>query len=416
METKLEKRILSNGMPVYFYFDPNKYSAEVQLVTKVGGRSKDFVFEEDEYHVSDGMAHFLEHLLLEHSQFGNMIKVFGEHQMSCNGVTTPNMTNYYFKTVKYLDFGIETLLKGINQAIFTKEDIEATKPAIYEEIRMSRDNKSRLLFEERNKNLYYKTRYINSIGTLKDIENITYEDIKKYYDAFYYPENQMLFIGGFFEIEHLYELLEKIVKTLPKSEKKGKLLCYDEPDEVKIKESEVTMATGESIANVTYKINISDFNKKEQITLSYYLSYFRRMNFGVTSKVYHELIKKGIIQDNINVAMMTNSSFLEFTIGSYTKEPQKFLSAILEVVKNPTFDKELFELYKNRDKMDLCCQAENYSVMLDQLLDNILFFDKEDFDTIELIDNFDFDDFKKMIKRLNFNHYTIITLNDEEGI
>lgn len=414
MENKIEKRTLKNGMKVYFYQTPNKHSAEVRLITKAGGKDKHFLMNGKEYHYADGMAHFLEHLLIEHSQYGDLMTVLGEHQMNCNGVTSPNCTTYYFTTARYLEFGIETLLRGINQPIFTEEDVEKTKSAIYEEIRKGRDNKYRLLNERANKNLYHTRDYINNLGSLKDIEDITYEQVKTYYEAFYQPNNQLLVIGGNFDLEKIITLIEKITGEINVISHNVNSIQYNEPNEVVVPNDVIKMPTGESIVNLVYKINISGLNDKEKNKLSYYLRYFCRMNFSKTSKVYQKLIKDGIIYSNIGSSCELNEGFIELLIEGNTNQKDAFLKAVKEVIQNPEFDEELFYLYQCQEKMDICCFSESYHNVIMNLINNIIQMHYESTDTIEDVNELSFEEFQAYIKNLDFNHSITLILEDEE--
>ena len=84
MENNLEKLTLENGMKIYLYKDSTKHSTFVNFITKYGGFYNDFKIDDKEYNIPNGMAHFIEHLLIETSKYGNLIHVLGEKQMSTN--------------------------------------------------------------------------------------------------------------------------------------------------------------------------------------------------------------------------------------------------------------------------------------------------------------------------------------------
>ena len=51
MPNNLTTYVLDNGLTVYFYNDNNKHSIHAELVTKYGGRYKDFILDGKEYHI-----------------------------------------------------------------------------------------------------------------------------------------------------------------------------------------------------------------------------------------------------------------------------------------------------------------------------------------------------------------------------
>ena len=51
--------------------------------------------------------------------------------------------------------------------------------------------------------LLKNTNYKNNLGTIEDIRNIPYEEVRRCHELFYQPKNQMLIISGNFDIEEI---------------------------------------------------------------------------------------------------------------------------------------------------------------------------------------------------------------------
>ena len=62
--------------------------------------SKDFIIDGNEVHLPDGLAHILEHYIVECNDDGNFLKFLGEKQMNTNASTGPTSTEFYFSSVK----------------------------------------------------------------------------------------------------------------------------------------------------------------------------------------------------------------------------------------------------------------------------------------------------------------------------
>ena len=76
----IEKR-LSNGLKVYFFKDKTLKRNFVSYSIKFGsnGFYRKFIYDNKEYTVKPGLAHFLEHTLIEHSKYGNMMHNFSDN-------------------------------------------------------------------------------------------------------------------------------------------------------------------------------------------------------------------------------------------------------------------------------------------------------------------------------------------------
>ncbi len=411
MENNLEKLTLENGMKIYLYKDSTKHSTFVNFITKYGGFYNDFKIDDKEYNIPNGMAHFIEHLLIETSKYGNLIHVLGEKQMSTNGVTYTDMTQFYFNAVENVEIGIETLIRAINEADFNQEDIEKTKGAIYQEVRMQRDNKFRVLNDVKMKNIFKKIPYINNLGDLNNVMNFSYEQVKLCYDAFYNPNNQIVVVAGNFDVEKVKKIIIAICSKYENNFNSVKLIDYNEPKEVDKKSDIVKMPTGKQFVDITYKIDISNLTYKDILKLDFYLGIFNRMNFGTTSSVYQKLFEEKVIVDSINSTYWVLDNYYLLSVGAYTDEDDKFLKEIKKVFSgNFIFDKELFDLYCKQCKMNISIRPDSLSSMILPFIDNIVSFEYEYFDTVNDINDFSLKELEDYMNSFDFSNYTVIKI------
>lgn len=411
MENNLEKLTLENGMKIYLYKDSTKHSTFVNFITKYGGFYNDFKIDDKEYNIPNGMAHFIEHLLIETSKYGNLIHVLGEKQMSTNGVTYTDMTQFYFNAVENVEIGIETLIRAINEADFNQEDIEKTKGAIYQEVRMQRDNKFRVLNDVKMKNIFKKIPYINNLGDLNNVMNFSYEQVKLCYDAFYNPNNQIVVVAGNFDVEKVKKIIIDICSKYENNFNSVKLIDYNEPKEVDKKSDIVKMPTGKQFVDITYKIDISNLTYKDILKLDFYLGIFNRMNFGTTSSVYQKLFEEKVIVDSINSTYWVLDNYYLLSVGAYTDEDDKFLKEIKKVFSgNFIFDKELFDLYCKQCKMNISIRPDSLSSMILPFIGNIVSFEYEYFDTVNDINDFSLKELEDYMNSFDFSNYTVIKI------
>ena len=138
---KLETIKLENGLTIYFYQDNKKHSTVFQFITKFGGITKDFIIDGKEVHFQDGLAHILEHFLVECNKYGNFLHILGKKEMDSNAVTSKLYTRYFFNAVENIEYGIKTILRSVYNPVFTEENLEKLKNPIYQELRARKNNR-----------------------------------------------------------------------------------------------------------------------------------------------------------------------------------------------------------------------------------------------------------------------------------
>lgn len=404
---------LSNGLSIYCYNDPNKHSVSVNLVVKYGGFDSDFKVNGTDHHVVDGMAHLIEHYVLEESNYGNLMKYFGGCHMDSNGATYSDHTLFFFDAVTNVYEGLERLIKGIHNVEFTPEKLEETKFAIRDEIRMRKDQKSRRIMEESMKNIFHNIPYRNNLGTIEQLDSITVDDIKLCFESFYKPENEFVVIVGNFDEKKMIEQIEMLYQSLTFQTDKVEKIIIEEPDEIVNLRGEVSLPTGEPMYNLTFKINLNHLSNEERLRLDFYFSYFIKMNFGSLSPLRKKLIEKNIIRDRLMFSRQNLSHFMIFTIGGYTNQFDDLKSNILNCIQHPTFDQESFELCIKDTKLDFVLRPETSGGITYPFITNTVEYDYPYLDTMSYLNQFDFDDFCNIIGNLNFSFLTETILIDQ---
>ena len=181
---KIETITLENGLTIYLYEDKRKHTTIFQLITRFGGATKDFIIDGKEIHFQDGLAHILEHFLVECNKYGNFLDLLGQKEMSTNAVTSQNSTRYFFETVENIEFGIKTILNCVYSPVFTEENLEKLKSPIYQELRGKENNKFFHESIEVLKNCFHKIQFHSTGGTIEDVKNTTIDEIKLCYESF----------------------------------------------------------------------------------------------------------------------------------------------------------------------------------------------------------------------------------------
>lgn len=410
---KINKVVLENGLTIYLYNDKRRHSTFFQFVNLCGGITKDFIVDGKEYHMQDGLAHILEHYVVECNDKGNFLEILGEQQMNTNASTHLNMTDFYFETVENVNFGIRTMLEGIYNVTFNVESLNKIKNPIYQEIRGKSDSKFYQLNRLCNDNLFNNIKFRDIGGTLDEVKNTTIDDLKLFYEAFYQPNNQFIVIAGNFNKKEVLEEIYNFYKNLKYQKHDVKVIKVKENVEVNKKEDILYYKTPLEYVNITFKFDVSKYSPLEMLNLDYYIHTFFNSFFGTTSKLYEKLTKNKIITSSIACGNVRLNNTLTISIGSYTHDVEVFKKEVLNTIKKmDSFDEEKFELDKKTSIISMILRDENIFKTIFPFVDNIVDFNYPYVDTVEDVEAFTFEDFINTIKKLDFSNYSINTIVD----
>lgn len=398
---------IENGPKLIFYQDTTKHSVSANIIIRYGGIHHDFMLNKQEYHMEDGMAHFLEHLLIEHSIYGNALTEFHNHYVSCNGCTSTYMTEYYIDTVHDFEENLLKLIEMVNVPNFTSEDIDTTKYAVIEEIRKNKDSKFRNLDIVSKKCLFHNIRYANNTGSEAYIQSLEYDDVKLCYDVFYQPTNQVIAICGNFDVDKTKELIAKAYKELSKKNTQYTIPDFQEPATVVKKEDTLEFDTHQTYTQLNYKVDISGFSSYEKVKGSFYLNYFLKYNFGIASDLYKYMVENKITVTDIDISTGMIDKFVIIEIGAFTEQSELFAKLVQEKMKEKAFDEEDFEIRRKKSIISLILREESPGKMLEPFVDNIMTFGYDDIDKIEDIEAYTYEEYTHMIGQLDFSNYCI---------
>lgn len=411
---KLNTITLDNGLKIYLYKDARRHSTFFQFNTYCGGLTKDFILDGEKYHMQDGIAHILEHYIVECNSHGNFLDMLGKKQMSTNASTSMKITSYYFETVFDVLYGIETILNGVYNVIFDDEKLSKLKNPIYQEIRGKFDNKFYHLNRMRVNACFNDIDFRDVGGTLEDVESTTIDDLKTMYKAFYQPKNQFIVIAGNFDEDDVVNKIKDVYNSLNIEEHDIKLIDFS--DELKINKLEDTLyfPTPMDYTEISFKVDVSKYNNKDLLDLDFYINSFYSDYFGVTSNVYNDLVNKKVIIDNINCYDSRIGNYLIISIGAYVNDKDYFTKSIFDCIKSlDSFDEEKFNINKKNTIIRLILRDENIFSMIFPFIDNIVYFDYPYLDSVEDVYKLNFSDYKKYINDLDFSNYVILDIKNK---
>lgn len=407
----IETVTLDNGLRIFLYKDERRHKTFFTYITLGGGQRKNFILDGTKYHLNDGLAHILEHYIVECNNNGNFIKKLGKMQMNANAETSDIYTEYYFQAVENIDIGIKTILDAVNNVKFNEENLNKLKKPIIQEIRNRMDNKFYHLNKMVMNDVFGEENYIDVGGNIDDIENATIEELEVLYNACYKPDNQIIVIAGNFNKENVINIIKEYFMNLKREKHHVEIIKNNYVDSVLKKKDVLNFPTPKEYREIAFKINCSKFTNKEKLNLEFYISCFFSTFFGVTSTLHKELVKKNVITDIMNCSMRKIDNYLLITIGNYTTNGDILSKKIIDTVKSmKKFNTTIFNLNKKDFIMELILRDESIFKMINPFITNVIFYDYPYIDTVEDVYNLTYEEYVATIKSLDFSNYTDISI------
>lgn len=149
-----------------------------------------------------GLSHALEHMMFKGTkevpdgEFSRIVALFGGED---NAFTTDDYTAYYQTySADKLPLALELEADRMSNLVLKPEDFAQEIRVIMEERRWRTDDKPQALAMERFMNLAFLTSpsRIPTIGWMPDLEHMKLEELKRWYDTWYRPNNATLVVVG----------------------------------------------------------------------------------------------------------------------------------------------------------------------------------------------------------------------------
>ena len=205
-----EKYVMPNGLQVILHTDHSDPMISYAIMYHVGSSR--------ETPGKTGFAHLFEHLLFggsENVPTGTFDKIIEGAGGSNNGFTSRDVTTYFEmfpKNALEKILWLESDRMGFFINTVSSRLLAIQQNVVQNEKRQGEDN-SPYGFTEYviDKNLYPSDHPYNweVIGEMEDLRNATIDDVKKYYDKFYGPNNATMVLAGDFNPDSVKLLLNK---------------------------------------------------------------------------------------------------------------------------------------------------------------------------------------------------------------
>ena len=407
---------LDNGLEVYMLPNNNVNKFYLTLNTRFGSINTKFKYDNKEYDMPKGIAHYLEHLSFN-MENGSVFDHYSKIGSSINAFTTYDITSYNVTSNNMFKENLEYLLEYVYTPYFTKELFQSEKGVIEEEVKMYKDDPGMTIVNGTLNNVFVndERKYLVG-GTVKDVKSIKLEDVITCYNAYYNPKNMFLIItGNFNPNEALAITSEQMNKLNINNDFNVKDIYPKEPEKVNKKEEIIKMNVDKPKVSIGIKIPKNNFKnlKLDNYLLKIYISSILDINFGNTSLLLEEL-KKGSIVDDLDYTVIESNDYFIVLILSSTYYPEYFKDKIIEKFNSLNIeDSDLKRVAKVNISnyillFDSVVAVNNY--IMDEVMDN----NEVNTGFMNIMRNLNIDTCKKILTKLNNYDYTICKIMPKE--
>lgn len=400
---------LDNGLEVYMLPNNNVNKFYLTLNTRFGSINTKFKYDNKEYDMPKGIAHYLEHLSFN-MENGSVFDHYSKIGSSINAFTTYDITSYNVTSNNRFKENLEYLLEYVYTPYFTKELFQSEKGVIEEEVKMYKDDPGMTIVNGTLNNVFVndERKYLVG-GTVKDVKSIKLEDVITCYNAYYNPKNMFLIItGNFNPNEALAITSEQMNKLNINNDFNVKDIYPREPEKVNKKEEIIKMNVDKPKVSIGIKIPKNNFKnlKLDNYLLKIYISSILDINFGNTSLLLEEL-QKGSIVDDLDYTVIESNDYFIVLILSSTYYPEYFKDKIIEKFNSLNIeDSDLKRVAKVNISnyillFDSVVAVNNY--IMDEVMDN----NEVNTGFMNIMRNLNIDTCKKILTKLNNYDYTI---------
>ena len=213
-QMKYRERTLPNGLRVLSVIDKSSPTVTINVWYHVG--SKD-----DPDHRS-GFAHLFEHIMFKSTRNmkAEMMDRLTEDVGGNNNATTQDDATIYYETIpaNYLETLLWAEAERLSSLTVDEENFKSERAVVEEEFRQSilapPNGRFFYAMDVRSWNAHPYKR--PGIGSIEDLDAATVEDVIKFHNTYYRPDNATLIVVGDFDQKQLDTWVDKYFASIPK--------------------------------------------------------------------------------------------------------------------------------------------------------------------------------------------------------
>lgn len=248
-----EYLLLKNGLRILYCNTPKTGSVTVNVVYEVGSRH--------EARGKTGLAHMLEHMMFKETLDLNGSRVSPPRYVALqndgaelNATTWNDRTNYYFSMpASYLPDILKAEAERMRGLIIEDAEFLPERQNVLSEFEMYADRPGSALETAIVGAAFASHGYgHDTIGFRSDIEHATADDLKNFYDLYYWPDNAYVVVVGDVTVDEVLTEVKRHFGQVPKSGHAFPQSSFEEPKQEGPRTVEVRRKNPLTIVMVMY--------------------------------------------------------------------------------------------------------------------------------------------------------------------
>ncbi len=377
-EERIFRHRLKNGLTVILLEDNSLPIVAVDIWYKVGSKN--------EVPGKSGFAHLFEHMMFEGSANvgkAQHMKLVNDVGGTINGSTSHDRTNYW-QVVPSNQLELVLWLESdrMRSLDLSPENFENQRSTVKEERRQRIDNQPYVpvLFELKDELAFELFPYKHSlIGSMEELDAAVLEDVRRFHDTYYKPNNAILTVVGDIKVEDALELVQRYFEDIPAGEPVPQVVVA-EP----IQNSEKRLRFDDPFA--PFPAYIAAFHTPGRTDSDYYvLECIEKILFdGESSWLYHRLVEEQQIALHLvggGDGKFDASLFFLFAQlhpGNKLADLEMGIETVLARLREDRMDERVLKKAKNKLKAEYISRQETVRERADLLcMYEMLFNDPE---------------------------------------
>ena len=215
-----------------------------------------------------GISHFIEHMLFKGTvnrdneklnsdleNLGGEYNAYTDYMSTVFNTTTLN---------EELDESLELISELLQHPTFLEEHIEKERGVILAELRSGKDDVEDLSFQKINDMAFtHSPLKIDVIGKEDIVKSINREDLIRYYDNNYVPNNTVITVVSSYDHEYVIDLAKKYFKEWQRKEVDKPTLDFEKNKE----KFKITHRDNMEQSTIVYLYTFNDLSKREELAL-----------------------------------------------------------------------------------------------------------------------------------------------------
>lgn len=212
---RVKESTLENGLKILLLEEHKAPVVTVHIWYRVGARN--------EQPGTTGLSHLLEHMMFKGTstvgpgQFSRIIKKNGGRD---NAFTSEDYTGYFetFASDR-AELALKLEADRMRDLLLNAKEIESEKKVVMEERRLRTDDDPVSALREAMEAVAFEAHPYRQpvIGWMTDIEKLAREDLVRYYNTYYAPNNAVLIVVGDFKSDELLPKIRQHFSSIPRA-------------------------------------------------------------------------------------------------------------------------------------------------------------------------------------------------------